>query len=1546
MNARFTTVFLLAALLFGAPSLYAQTLTNCLNFNDLPPNTFYNANYGYEPGDVFLETNGVTASVGVFTYLNSPPFFGDVRTSNSFGNLTPPFALGQGIALGISNATVTFNFPAGTNSVCFSFWDGGGQENIAVNGQPVQILNFLAFAPANIAPGVTLSVNPAPNPGTVPPLTGTICLTGNIQSLLIGGQEFFIDNVCYTQSTPPCPALNLQVTPLPCTPNGIFYATVNPGLPANNLTTTYRLYVNGELRGTYPYAQGNVNVGPFTGNGTTTRTFVIVDSNNPACTDTVTLAPINCSPCNILELEAHVTECTDQGYNVFVDFALPNPALNQLFRVTIAGEDYGTFNGQQFPLIFEGVNPPTDALTFEVQVCLVATTPVLCCRSVFVDIPDCDPDEDTCIEFEDIEGDAYGASQGNQPGNLIYTENNVTVRLLPFQDLDWITSFEELRVEQAPGAPPFAAASGNYLLLRRIGLSFNFSQYPTPVDSVTLDFFNQGQQQVNIAANGSPVLVLPNLLPGSYNIGPGVTMTVILNTNSSQQGRLIFTGNIYSLRIGGALLRIDNLCIPAEAPPCEISEMRVEALPCTTASGQFFVRLDFDHENTSGSFALYVNNNLPVFYEYSQLPLLVGPFQSPSQAIIFRVVDAEHLSCGAIRTLPPYSCNPTCNLSNARFDDLTCNNATYNVVINFDHTGAVSDSFRVRTPNGFDRTFAYADLPIHLTGVPLPTNLSDRFQICDTERPDCCVILEIDVPCLDDCLITDFNATAQPCTSNGSYFVRLNFGHQNTSGGFQLRINGQPYGQYEYADLPITVGPFPGNGQTTLNFRVQDNLFGCVAEASLAPVNCNPLNCTIGNLEAFIVQCSNTAPGYLYVNFNAVSTIANNSFQLYINNFLFGTYSLTDLPLMLPWPFLGASPTAPTVVRVCLTNNQNCCAQVEARRIDCNDSECIEFEELAPESVFSTATGYEPGALAFTETGVPVRLRRYRNSNAAEQFESVFVSTSHFGSGFTTASGQYLVLNRAGVEFDFEALNEQVISVCFNFYDGGGIENLSVNGQQVLFVQSLFQLNGQQVAPGVFLQVQPSANSLATGRVCLTGPIRSLLIAGQNFGIDNVCYNTLPPAPCSIAGLTATPTPCEQGQFFVVLNFQHNNTGSQGFTVRGNGVHYGTFSYAELPVTLGPFSATAGGQNVYEFVVRDVQLQQCFAAIAVVAPICNPVIVWPGDANSNNLANHFDLLNVGVAYGFQGPPRPTASNAWSGMPVLPWLQSFSNTGGVNVNYAHADCNGDGVINAADVEVIRQNYGLTHGPVAPYTPLPATPNNPPLFVNMPDGSLAPGAVISAPIVLGRQNLPVEAIYGLAFRINFDPEVFVPNSVQIEFLQNTWLGANTPATQALITIDRSFAQDGYIEVAISRINQLNAGGFGPIARFRGIIDDIAGLVESQIQITDIRAIRANETPLALYNPVETFNVSDGVIDIGWLDLRLALQVYPNPTRGEVFIDNKYGLPIDEVRVLNDKGMQIGASLTNTNRVSLEGLPAGVYVLSVRIGEHLFHKRVVKG
>ena len=55
------------------------------------------------------------------------------------------------------------------------------------------------------------------------------------------------------------------------------------------------------------------------------------------------------------------------------------------------------------------------------------------------------------------------------------------------------------------------------------------------------------------------------------------------------------------------------------------------------------------------------------------------------------------------------------------------------------------------------------------------------------------------------------------------------------------------------------------------------------------------------------------------------------------------------------------------------------------------------------------------------------------------------------------------------------------------------------------------------------------------------------------------------------------------GHFLVDLNFQHMNT-SDSFYVVGNGMNYGTFSYDDLFLTLGPLSGDA--QTTWEFIAQ------------------------------------------------------------------------------------------------------------------------------------------------------------------------------------------------------------------------------------------------------------------------------------------------------------------------------------------------------------------------
>ena len=80
-------------------------------------------------------------------------------------------------------------------------------------------------------------------------------------------------------------------------------------------------------------------------------------------------------------------------------------------------------------------------------------------------------------------------------------------------------------------------------------------------------------------------------------------------------------------------------------------------------------------------------------------------------------------------------------------------------------------------------------------------------------------------------------------------------------------------------------------------------------------------------------------------------------------------------------------------------------------------------------------------------------------------------------------------------------------------------------------------------------------------------------------------------------------------------------------------------------------------------------------------------IVWPGDANNDGTANVADVLPLGLYYNSTGPARPNASMTWTGQICPPgWNPDQA---------AYADCNGDGVIDVADVLPIGLNYNQTH-----------------------------------------------------------------------------------------------------------------------------------------------------------------------------------------------------------------------------------------------------------
>lgn len=84
---------------------------------------------------------------------------------------------------------------------------------------------------------------------------------------------------------------------------------------------------------------------------------------------------------------------------------------------------------------------------------------------------------------------------------------------------------------------------------------------------------------------------------------------------------------------------------------------------------------------------------------------------------------------------------------------------------------------------------------------------------------------------------------------------------------------------------------------------------------------------------------------------------------------------------------------------------------------------------------------------------------------------------------------------------------------------------------------------------------------------------------------------------------------------------------------------------------------------------------------------CVPTSVYPGDANHDQIANHTDLLPIGIHFGETGPVRAGASLAWTAQAADGWGDSLVSTG---VDIKHVDTDGNGIIND-DATSPRKTY---------------------------------------------------------------------------------------------------------------------------------------------------------------------------------------------------------------------------------------------------------------
>ncbi|MBX2927706.1 MAG: T9SS type A sorting domain-containing protein [Saprospiraceae bacterium] len=339
--------------------------------------------------------------------------------------------------------------------------------------------------------------------------------------------------------------------------------------------------------------------------------------------------------------------------------------------------------------------------------------------------------------------------------------------------------------------------------------------------------------------------------------------------------------------------------------------------------------------------------------------------------------------------------------------------------------------------------------------------------------------------------------------------------------------------------------------------------------------------------------------------------------------------------------------------------------------------------------------------------------------------------------------------------------------------------------------------------------------------------------------------------------------------------------------------------------------------------------QNGFADECLPPIICSDDCVWPGDANADGIANHEDMLAIGLGLSQSGPTREGILN-WS-----PWFAENWSTAGRK----HADTDGNGAINTGDAVITRQHYGFTRPDyVAPPDTYPQGPELTitPFQANINFSNITAGKVIFTRISL----INVPELKGLSFSLEYDSRYFEgilgisnfagstnlrliyrdPIAHQLDFAWYRHEAGALIGAQNSLHLFNIKARDNFSEPVPSDTTYI---------RFKNII----GIREDGSLI-----------PVGGTDLLATF-LGVTVADEEQAPLS-AVRLFPNPTDGLLHLQFPEQR-LDRIALLTTTGQVLRVAegpFFDTHQLHLEGLPAGMYFVRLEQAEQTTVRKVV--
>lgn len=752
----------------------------------------------------------------------------------------------------------------------------------------------------------------------------TILLTLNVLMTVMSAQS--------------CEITEVSAVALPCDGN---YFNVSVNLEVTNPSSPgFTLAGNGVIYGTYLYSDLPVTVGPLLGDNESVYEFIAWDVENADCQQYVSIPAANCGPiCSISNFALNFIACqSTQAALVEVDFDVTNPTGNT-FDLYNEGVNIGTWLYTSLPITipFFVVN---GAAPIHVTVCDHVNAD--CCETFTVPAIDCNPNnceiysvtaEPECtgnnfvvhldFGYDNPASDSFAVTGNNlEYGTFAYNELPVTL------------------------GPLNGSSSINWKFVIRD------SESSTCADSTTLGVYNcpppcnfQALNAMALQCNGNDAY---SLLLGAEVEGEGDNGFAVFSDNAYYGSYAYATLplTILGFEGSGEFIDIVSVCdnenpgccatTPFEAllcAGCLIYNLTATPLPCNDQD-QIMVQIDFDHQNVSTEgFEITGNGDNYGSFQYEDLPVQVGPFAGDgSQFFEFVVTDLANALCFESVELGFINCGDICELSNLVVTPGDCSgNNTYAATIDFDYQGTTGIGFDLFINGDLIDFYNYNELPLTIQDFPSNGTGTDTVMVCENDNSGCCATLAFDAPdCA--CHVYDANVEYLGCSSDTTFDVSLEFFYENINSNFvDVYLDGVPLGQYNVADIPLTLHIPEGDGTALLTVCAND-LNNCCDDVVIELMNCETPQCNIYDLVAETGACNSDSTYSLDIVFNHENT-PGDSVNIWGNNVFIGKFLIQ--PNFIHIEHFPVLDGATTTLTVCAVGAPDCCDTYTFEMPDC-----------------------------------------------------------------------------------------------------------------------------------------------------------------------------------------------------------------------------------------------------------------------------------------------------------------------------------------------------------------------------------------------------------------------------------------------------------------------------------------------------------------------------------------------------------------------------------------------------------------------------------